>query len=213
MNIHHIFEKFCSQINKRKGFMSEDNIRYYWFASMLDQDKELNHYTLEEPYIDLPRKELDLLYDGDNEIWCFEMKFHRHDTKSTFAHTMSAGEIFDDLQRLKYFRSASNKRVRRFFLYVSDSEMNEYFVGKNSSSNTYRKEIKKIFEGKSTCISLRKENVPKTFWKEAFKSLPTEERASMQLSTVNLVGSTDLDRLKSSSFQDSECHIRLYEII
>lgn len=212
MNICLVFEKFCLQINERMTFMSEDNIRYYWFASMLEQDNVLNHYSLEESYVDLPRKELDMLYHANNEDWCFEIKFHRHDTKSTFAHTMAAGEIYDDLQRLKYFRSASNTRPRRFFLYVTDSEMNKYFVGKNSSSNSYRKVLKDFYEGKSTCISLMEDNVPKTFWKEAFRSIPIKN-SSMQLSTIKLIESKDLNCLKSISFQDGECHIRLYEII
>lgn len=54
MDISKVFKTFVGEIRKRTNIMTEDNIRYYWFASMLTQDKELNNYTLEYPYINEP---------------------------------------------------------------------------------------------------------------------------------------------------------------
>ncbi len=38
MNITKLYNTFVDESTKCKGFLSEDNIRFYWFASMLRQD-------------------------------------------------------------------------------------------------------------------------------------------------------------------------------
>ena len=50
MNIQQLFDDFCKELSQRQDIMTEDNIRYYWFAKMLVQDGVLDNYTLEKPY-------------------------------------------------------------------------------------------------------------------------------------------------------------------
>ena len=127
MNLTDVFKVFCTELSKRKGFLSEDNIRFYWFASMLKQDSILNNYSLEEPY-PKSKEELDLKYENDSEIFVFEIKFHRYQIKNGkgLPKTESAGKIFNDLIRLPSWTVKTCKPIRYFFLYVTDNVMNIY---------------------------------------------------------------------------------------
>jgi len=214
MNLSSVVERFCENLSRRTGILTEDNIRFYWFAAMLEQDKELDHYSLEEPYTELKRKELDLLYQNDDEALCFEMKFHRHDTESSFAHTMAAGELFDDIQRLRYFAPAdSTKIVRRFFLYVTDVEMQKYFNVGASSADPYRKELHAFFCGKKQSLDFGP-NSPKTFLKEAYSSLPPEERApnGLRVSGIHLLFDREVENTHCPSLKGDVCYVKLYEL-
>ena len=77
MNLEKVFRDFCDSLQKRTCVTSEDTIRYYWFAAMLenDADYDLNNYSLEYPYLlkkdffskdlkgNIAKKELDFLYN------------------------------------------------------------------------------------------------------------------------------------------------------
>lgn len=211
MNIHAVFDLFCQAVKLRTELMTEDNIRYYWLASMLQQDNDLNNYTLEQPYGVLPRKELDLMYSNQNEAFLFEIKFHRHNSDSSFAHTMAAGEIFDDIQRLALFPSKCKKMIRRFFLYVTDSEMDRYFDGRTIKNNPYRTELKSFYRGQKRSLNIGKDVAPKTFIKEAYCSVPNKKNA-ISINNIGLIEKDDFSNVLSESFQDREGHVRLYEL-
>ena len=175
MKIDKIFESFCDLLAQREGIMTEDNIRYYWFASMYEKDKNLNHYVLEKPYErddiftqrskkksnnkNNAKKELDLLYVNGREQWAMEIKFHKNpipngqEEKTAYANPDAAGFLFNDILRLQFAPIEENdKSVRRLLLYVTDKEMHDYLL--NNSNRTknaeYRNEIKKFYEMNTT---------------------------------------------------------------
>ena len=164
MNLEKVFRDFCDSLQKRTCVTSEDTIRYYWFAAMLenDADYDLNNYSLEYPYLlkkdffskdlkgNIAKKELDFLYNNGEECYCIEIKFHRNpDPDSTYAHPDAAGSLFNDLIRLSVFQPGKSyersseelmvlpKATRRFLLYVTDDEMNHYFTDNSRSQQCY----------------------------------------------------------------------------
>lgn len=145
-NLEKLFDTFVLELQKREGFLSEDNIRFYWFVSMYEQDHNLNHFSLEEHYSETGKKkghkELDLMYENDHERLCIEIKFHRNPSgeeqkSQTFAKTQAAGEIFDDICRLPHWTGISNdnKRTHYLFLYVTDDEMDRYLSNATGQRN------------------------------------------------------------------------------
>lgn len=170
MNIQEVFDRFCASIANRKGIMTEDNIRYYWFDAMRAVEGEnfdLNHYTMEYPYdssvfnrTSTGRKELDLLYDDGKDCICMEIKFHRNpDPKSIYAHPDAAGSLFNDLIRLSRFKPGEvykkgdkmldlkKRKVQRLFLYVTDAEMDAYLSWdkKTHKKSCYREELDNFY--------------------------------------------------------------------
>lgn len=235
MQIESVFDTFCAELEKREGIITEDNIRYYWFASMLNEDDQLNHYTLEYPYSeqcgDLQNEELDMLYQSDDETWCFEMKFHRNgESESTYAHTDAAGSLFNDLLRLQALKqNAKWKNARYFFLYVTDSEMYNYLTAgkecKGGLNKEYRAKLKEFIEldaGQELSIDFRNiEDVPKTFIGSALtsfvKDASLEHKDKIQIRRILLNRKQDNIQSQSPSLkEDNEskfCYARLYEIL
>lgn len=230
MKLAKVFYDFCTELSNRGGFLSEDNIRFYWFASMLKQDTDLNHYSLEEPYPTLYKKELDLMYDDNNdvekddvekdEIWAIEIKFHRHRSTKTFPRPNSAGEMFDDIQRLPLW-TKNSKKVRYFFLYVTDVEMQSYLLstpGKTRKS-VYRNQLNHFWSvgvNKPFRVSfdLRK-GAPESFFHKACASSTRCLAPSKKQLDFDLICREKRDALKcgSSSLKTYECWVRLYEIL
>ncbi|MBQ0121714.1 MAG: hypothetical protein KBT13_11445 [Bacteroidales bacterium] len=217
MNMNLACQRFVSNLLKRNGnsFFSEDNIRFYWFEAMLNQDPDLNNYSLEEPYVKVAgNKELDLMYEGMNEILCFEIKFHRNGSnKSEFPHTMSAGEVINDIFRLpQWAKVGINKPIRKFLLYVTDKEMHDYLSYKKTnvfSSQLYRNELKKFYDmaqNVTTSLNFNNVNAPKTFLSSATTSIGT-----IGITNLSLLFKGDYS-LNNIHLKGSECHIRLYEI-
>ena len=210
MNIIDVFNQFCDYLLNRTGIMTEDNIRYYWFASMLRQDKDLNHYTLEKPYQTLSGKEMDLSYQDNNDELYFEIKFHRDNGKSDYPHTSAAGEIFDDLQRLKSIKT-SIPQSHCYFLYVTDDIMHNYFT--NNQTNTYvkyRNNLKCFYEAaKNSIINLKFDPVdtPKTFMERASKSF--SRNMVQPLPPINL---SNIIMYLTTEIIPKNYHVRLYEI-
>lgn len=229
MHIDKIFDDFCNLLGKREKIMTEDNIRYYWFTAMYQKDDELNHYTLEEPYDKtiLPKKELDLLYADGKEQWAMEMKFHRYSLDSAFAHTDAAGAILNDLNRLQYapIRKEGGS-IRRFFLYVTDDEMDEYFrVEKNIWQNkTFRNQLRRFYtmeENIPTIIRFeentlnkidKNDHFPATFTGKAFDSFVNKPNF-FSSPKICLLHKREICELKSDSFKGNKCHVRLYEVL
>lgn len=218
MDISKVFKTFVREIRKRTNIMTEDNIRYYWFASMLKQDEELNNYILEHPYNNEPKlmnKELDLLYKGPQAHLCFEMKFHRKSKDTPFPHTNAAGAIFSDINRLPFFQtgddSKAEQEIIRYFLYITDDTMHSYLsnTSQTKSPSEYREGLQKFYTaniGESFSIIYPKDT-PKTFSKKSGKFNNTETSSPK----ITLVEKEDF-RCDSNSFKDNECHIRLYRI-
>lgn len=238
MNLANVFNDFCTELSNRKCFFSEDNIRFYWFASMLKQDNNLNHYSLEEPYPTLNKKELDLMYynsynncsdcsDCDvyndcndcSEIWAIEIKFHRHTSDKTFPHPNSAGAIFDDIQRLPSWTNYSGKPVRYFFLYVTDIEMHKYLSSAPALNHNYRENLRVFYSspiGKVNSLSFGVSDTPKSFYEKACESCSANVSSTgvLSFSGINIIAKRDDLQCKAcSSLQTGECWVRLYEIL
>lgn len=173
MNPHTLYNDFYGELLSRTHYLTEDSIRYYFFACMLMQDPSLDNYIMELPYalpiaggptnISInaglatpistahnPQQELDMYYvDSTNHTsWCIEFKFHRNPSnKSAFAHTDGAGRIFNDIKRLQLIQPLPGYSIRRLFVYVTDDEMHNYFnVGYAASINKdYRSIIKDFY--------------------------------------------------------------------
>lgn len=250
MNIEQVFCDFCNSLQSRTSVTSEDTIRYYWFAAMMKNDKKLNlnDYSLEYPYHlsekifkkkgkrNITKKELDFLYNNGDECYCIEVKFHRNpDPKSTYAHPDAAGSLFNDLIRLSVFQpgkayeKASEKvmilpkTTRRFLLYVTDDEMNQYFTDSSRSQKCYLDGYRKLLrgfyqlsEGEIWTPSF-KEPIPDTFKSSVLYAMADNFRLS-NIPKVQLVCSSDdlnvnSNSIKGQSKVNRHCYVRLYEII
>lgn len=231
MNLADVFNEFCTQLSARTGFLSEDNIRFYWFTAMLNQDNDLNHYSLEEPYFKLKGKELDLMYegvvDGKEVILAIEIKFHRNPNNATFALPYSAGTLFDDIQRLPMWKSDKNLEVRYLFLYITDNEMHNYLsvntLGYRSNLNafynayTYTSTKPNLIDLQFIIGDEKKGCAPKTFFDNACDSCSINKINSNELEFkgLKLLSKNDDIQCKSPSLQqgqETNCHVRLYEI-
>lgn len=222
MDIRRVFTQFCQDLGNRQEFLSEDNVRFYWFAAMLNQDGELEHYSLEEPYPEpLQRKELDLKFEAKDEIMCFEIKFHRHPNKSpknAFTHPQSAGEVFNDIIRLPYWKKDSKKPIKRFLLYVTDEEMHKYL---SLSKNPYRQQLMRLYCPDIENLTSRHidldfsgpkdaTKVPETFKKYALAGFSQKDMPKSI--SVNLIYAKDLECGSKTIQEGGLCHVRLYEI-
>lgn len=249
MNLEKVFRDFCDSLQKRTCVTSEDTIRYYWFAAMLqnDADYDLNNYSLEYPYLlkedifskdhkgNIAKKELDFLYNNGEECYCIEIKFHRNpDPDSTYAHPDAAGSLFNDLIRLSVFQPGkayerSNEKVvmlpkttRRFLLYVTDDEMNQYFTDNSRSQQCYidgyrqpLRDFYKLNEGDIWTPSF-KEPIPETFKKSTLFSMADNLTLS-KIPNIRLVCSCDDLNVDSNSIKgeskNRHCYVRLYEVV
>lgn len=220
MNIKNVFNQFCNDLQKRTEIMTEDNIRYYWFVSMLRQDNLLDNYTLEQPYSEkpiqsaaLPDEELDLLYmdSSSHECFCFEIKFHRKSAKSSPAKTSQAGEVINDLQRLQQIpTSMDGAKVRRFLLYVTDDIMHNYYTSMGQTNKVFGQQLNDFYNAKINApLCLNFSGAPNTFLNSANKSLKNNPNPIM-ISNLRLIHSIDF-ACGNPSFNGG-CHVRLYEI-
>ena len=225
MNIEKVFYSFCEKLKEREGFLSEDNVRFYWFAAMLKQDDELNHYSLEEPYSNLKGKELDLMYYNEKQdLMCFEIKFHRKRDDNSLKNsprTQAAGSLFNDLLRLQTLQQYENKKnVRYFFLYVNDNEMYDYLSKGEKETEEYRALLQNFYaEGEPTPKNINNliystKNKSETFFTNATKSTGTNE--SIEIKGLKLLYKETF-RCKSNSLtcinqNGVNCHVRLYEL-
>lgn len=217
MDTKQLFEDFCGELVKRTNLLTEDNIRYYWFAQMLNQDNVLDHYCLEAPYStwipqnqSMQRKQLDMYYDGGNEdVHFVEMKFYRKVKGSSLTMTEDAGKLINDMYRLNTILSSLG---RRLFLFVTDDCMENYLCLNTRTSNSgnlpfrhHLKEILTLQQDQTIDVSFEnKPDTPATFVKRA--------KLEVNLSTKLKVKMLEhKDSLKTAS--SLNLHIRLYEIL
>lgn len=223
-----IFHSFAGFLSERKEILTEDNVRYYLFYSLVKGDEDsnnfdLNHFILERPYIseESPlrsnkiltkansNKELDLFYDDKNENkFALEIKYHRK-TKSTYAHTYEAGKIFNDLKRLSLIQ---NKEIKKFFVYVTDNEMHKYLSGKNIKNNFFRSQLSKFYKSSvndvvTISFSINSTNVPKTFWSSANDSFSENYINKIDLK-IKKVFETDFTTLSALKL-----FVKIYEVL
>ena len=253
-----LMAEFAADISERKGLLTEDSVRYYVFKAFLTQDNKLNHYTLELPYDSitfgkenpyniqlqnndgLERKngkleqELDLFHTNDYESICMEIKFHRHPSDIIFPMPQAAGSLFNDLRRLQLFSSTDGRKIRKLFLYVTDSLMDKYL---KAGGNGYREALKDFYSVKAwECFDFselenktfklasfesisksneRKEN--KTFKSASSKSFIDKSTWGIPLKLKLLWGNTDGIICNSISIREEEwkrtVNIRLYEVL
>ena len=231
MNLTNVFKDFCTKLNKRKGFLSEDNIRFYWFASMLKYDSNLNNYSLEEPY-PKSKEELDLKYENNSEIFVFEIKFHRYQIKNGkgLPKTESAGKIFNDLIRLPSWTVETRKPIHYFFLYVTDNVMNEYLSGSKLLKTFFNSEVGISFTGRFICENCAGGNTSKSFFRSACRSLGGKLCSTYSSKTkvcfttckgkegpilthnITLIDKNDALHCGAYTLKTPECWVRLYEI-
>lgn len=214
MNIHQLFADFYGELVKRTNLLTEDNIRYYWFAQMLNQDKFLDHYTLEKPYSDgltgntaMKGKMLDLCYeDGNGGNHFVEIKYHRKGD-STLTLTENAGKIINDMYRL----NTISKKGHRLFLFVTDDCMENYLCLNTRTSNSgnlpFRHHLKEILTlplGQSITVSFKgMPDTPATFVK----------RANLQTNLGIQFNVKMLEHRDIKTNSNLDIHIRLYEIL
>ena len=184
----------------------------------------------------ITKKELDFLYKNGNECYCIEIKFHRNpDPNSTYAHPDAAGSLFNDIIRLSVFQPgkayeksseevmALPKATRRFLLYVTDDEMNQYFTDSSRSQKCYLdgyrqllREFYQLNEGGIWTPSFI-EPIPDTFKSSVLYAMSGNFRLS-NIPKVKLVCSSDdlnvnSNSIKGQSKENRHCYVRLYEII
>ena len=172
MKSSNLFKSFVSELQNRTHYLTEDSVRFSFFACMLKQDNYLDNYILESPYAlpitgapthitisnglaaqspkaKKPKQELDMYYhdNAKNESWCIEIKFHRNPfAKTAFAHTDAAGSIFNDIKRLQLIHPLLGRSIHRLLVYVTDDEMHNYFnVGSIAYKNKDYRDILKAF--------------------------------------------------------------------
>lgn len=215
MNTNQLFADFCGELVKRTQLLTEDNIRYYWFAQMLNQDKVLDHYCLEAPYSTwipqnqaMQRKQIDVYYnDGNNDAHFVEIKFYRKVQGSTLTMTEDAGKLINDMYRVNTIPYSFG---RRLFLFVTDDCMENYLCLKNPLATTYnvpfRHHLKDVLTLPQNCsinISFNgMQGTPATF----------VNRANLQMNQNAKLNVKMIEHQDVKTASGLNLHVRLYEI-
>ncbi len=109
---------------------TEDSIRYLLFSSLLTHGGLTpNDITLEYPHPVFAGKAVDtyVLPAGGRETMVTEFKYDRNTSKGMRkTRSQQTGQVFADVGRLARF-SIAGSAIRRYLIYVTDSEMQGYF--------------------------------------------------------------------------------------
>lgn len=219
-----VFIDFVNALACRTILLTEDSVRYSFFACMLKQDPDLNHYTMERPYqsfedVDMSplsdgKKELDMFYafeDSLTDVLCIEFKFHRK-SDSTFAHTDAAGSIVNDIHRLQLIQSPNERMFRRLMVYVTDNEMHNYF-SKETKNDKYRQHLKEFYElpqDQSRHFQFDSSIAPKTFMVSASHSFRNNSNPDFE---VKKLFDERNQNTSCPTFSDNKMHIVIYEVL
>lgn len=233
MDLNTVLKEFARELESRSEHLTEDSVRYLYFACMLRADNALDRYVLELPYEAMGEKEsplrvnksmlrskgssleheLDLFYNGDSTPICFEFKFHRNPIKhKVYAYTDAAGSIFNDIYRLGLIHSDKNA-VRRILVYVTDDAMHNYFtIARAASANEdYRNCLKEFYELPVGASCSGPADGPDTFIESSKRSLSDSYTPTV---FVVKVFNADFTNTKCSSLKEpGGCHIRVYEVL
>jgi len=151
MDFTSVYEEFWEMLKKRfeeqknLGDMykiEEDTIRYFFFTAVVKKGGyEPSDFWLEGHFFAGKNFELDMLIkpaeDSCKESVAIEFKYNRlGNEKSDGTKTENAGKAFRDLNRLAQLGSLAQ---RRFFVYVMDGRMKDYF---SSGKNLWSKSLK-----------------------------------------------------------------------
>lgn len=191
-----VFRRFKDNLDRlfnNHSFLSEEDVRYALYLAFYKNIKMENIY-LEFPYdrlvsnyYDIFRinnngvvNELDALIFNDDpnydECYLFEIKYHRKKNKTTSNKTKKAGDVLNDIERLHVIdgngifneeRIPGNVRIRKFFVYLTDSEMSDYF-----RDNAKKNKFLDFYSNKQKIINFDKftKNCSDTFRDAARKS-------------------------------------------
>lgn len=240
MDIKRLLSSFCKEIGRCDHILTEDSVRYAFFACLLKQDPDLNHYILELPYQKMDgqtvpihsdlsdfkdtgkdRLELDMFYWTDNTAFCFEFKFHRTgDANSAYANPDAAGGVFNDLKRLQTIHSSCNIYLKKIMVYLTDTEMDQYLGNpqKHYAKTVFRQDLKEFYNlpqlGRFTPMAIRAQS-NKTFRESSSKSFKYVPDNYITIAGIDLLyrGDKMFVPKDCSSFSGSDgAFLRIYEV-
>lgn len=141
--MYELFEEFSIQLERRfiKGaYTTEDAIRYTMFDCLKSKmELESSSFNLEYPHPEIPNSRIDMYIPSDNEFpgFIFEFKFDRViPSQKNINKTQRAGKAFADIFRLSKF-IPNQKKIYRYFTYVTDKEMAIYFKNPNDQLSDF----------------------------------------------------------------------------
>lgn len=142
------FDDLLSQRFQDDIVTNEDSVRYLFFHCLNKYMKiEPNEIVLEYPYENIKGAKLDTFIPPKKGRggYAFEFKFDRKNVNSRNSpRSMQAGKVFADIFRLNMFNV---KNIRKYLIYVTDSEMKKYFNNKNNGLyDFYNLEVGNKFE-------------------------------------------------------------------
>lgn len=121
------FSKLLSdRLNYNDIHTTEDTVRYTFFASLaLHSNIQPHEVILEYPHPSLEKKEVDTYIPSvtDRDGLIIEFKYDRN-SGATAPRPQKAGKLFNDLYRLKIFRTDPN--AKKWLVYLTDNEMASY---------------------------------------------------------------------------------------
>ena len=117
-------------------FTTEDSLRYTFFAALLEcENLKPEDIILEHRHPTISSAQIDTWIPTINGSGvAMEFKYDRHIPSGSNANrTQKAGKIFHDLYRLGQFE----KTARRIFVYLSSSEMTNYFSSEKNGLSKF----------------------------------------------------------------------------
>lgn len=155
-----VFKKFSTLLNERlcrnADNTTEDAVRYTFFIALLRQTDITHHeIILEYPHPKIKNAKIDTYIERKGLV--IEFKYHRKiPSRRNAPRTARAGDLFNDIYRLTQFPiDLNNSKFTRWFVYLTDSEMADYFKRNNNLSNFFDLQKDGVFEITPCIISLQ----------------------------------------------------------
>ena len=138
MNI--VFNKFAELLDQRlmrNVLMTEDSMRYTFFASMLANSIKPDDVILEYPHPAIPRALIDTWIQSEtSQPIAIEFKYDRGiPCGKNQPKTQKAGAVFHDIDRLRLTQHAIGATC--FLVYVTTTEMMVYFKNPTNGHSTF----------------------------------------------------------------------------
>lgn len=209
------FQSFGKLLNERVNnniYSTEDSIRYLFFEEYLSEmcttkNDFIMELPLESPILNADcrylyqtnnsRPELDALFFTQKlGKVAIEFKYHRKTTDSSFPHPDAAGSLFNDIHRLSFIKGCSKK----YFVYVTDGEMDKYLDNNKRPSHLRRFYTMNCGDNTKIDDILSESGIPKTLIKSSQKSFVNNTKFSNYV--ITCIYRQDINNQ----------HIRVYEI-
>lgn len=117
------FEEYLIVRVKSGRHLTEDSVRYSFFAALIDASFCQQHeLILELPHPNIPKAEIDTFISAPNCQAYLEFKYHRQNDSAS-PKPQKAGSLFKDFNRL----SAIENSAEKYLVYFTDKEMAAYF--------------------------------------------------------------------------------------